>query len=319
MALLLSVLVLTILIAIVTQMTITAAHNKSISATAIADLQNTYGAKAGYQHAVLHLQADRERGETLDSLHEKWATPFSLTLGSQESTTVWVRIQDAERKFNLSLAVNEGGERVPAMEERFHRLVRGLGIADDVAERILDYVDKDTKGEYEAGARNERPFNLEELLRIPGIPREALYGDEETHQRGLVEFLTLWPSSGEDAGKANLNTAPVEILASLHDKLTEALAAKIAAYREQKSEGGGETEFKAPEDLKKVEGITEEIYQDVAPMITVKSATFEIRSRSLSGPVEKEWLFVVARKDDKVEPVASMMVNDFVWVKPPEE
>ncbi|MHC4605809.1 MAG: type II secretion system protein GspK [Planctomycetota bacterium] len=318
-ALLLAVLVLAILIALIGQMIISSAHSRSVAGAAIADLQNTYGAQAGYQHALLYLKADLERGDQKDSLHEPWAAPINVVLPKESGTVVYVQMSDVGSKLNLSLLVKDNGERDEPQVARLARLLLRLGHEGYAAERIADYVDGDSDGEFEAGAKNARLFNLEELLRIEGIPREELYGDEEKDLKGLMEFVTLWPmQEGTDAGKININTAPAEVLACLHDGLTPLIAEEIVAYRSGGKQDGTFNDFEQPNHLVNVEGVGGDLMSMIEPLLSVKSALFEIHVRSVTGAVEKAWLFVVRRSGEGTNRVASMLRNDFLWVKEPE-
>src|SRR5437879_3038325 len=106
------------------------------------------------------------------------------------------------------MMVDDQGAAVPKAVQRLERLLRRFGHDASVAERILDYEDKDVKGNFEAGAKNDRLFNLDELLRIEGMPPEALFGDDT--RKGILEFVTVWPrvqgKQPSTAGKINVNT-----------------------------------------------------------------------------------------------------------------
>jgi type II secretory pathway component PulK len=317
-ALLLAVLVLAILIALVGQMTITASHNRAVSSAALADLQNAEANRAGYYHAVLYLQADLERGDQKDHLNEMWANPIQKTI-PDASTVIWIRIQDVDRKLNLSRLVKDDGQRVEEQVERLRRMLEELGHDPEHADRITDYMDKDSKGNFESGVRNERPFNLEELLRVPGIEREVLYGDEENELKGIMEFVTLWPAKGDDLQKINFNTAPPEVMVSLHDDLTMTVAEAIVSHRNSQDDDGSTGEFGSPGDVQSVPEVTSDLYSDIAPSVSVKSNVFEVHVRSVTGTVEKAHLYVVERKQGKTELLFSIMEQDSFWVKPPED
>src|SRR2546422_500616 len=209
-ALLLALLVLVILAIVIVQMTVTSLHTKTVAENQMADLQNSYGVRAGYTQALLFLQADLEKGAEVDSLGERWAQPLEFDLGKAH---VKVSIQDSERFISLAQLVNDKGEPNPVVVAQLKRLVRILRHPADVAERIIDYVDADSKGAFEARAKNERLYNIEELLRIEGIAPEvvsggAINGDQK---KGLATFTTAWPQTiaqGATAGAVNVNTAP---------------------------------------------------------------------------------------------------------------
>lgn len=327
-ALLLALLVLTLLAVLIGQMSITSLHDRTVAENPWLDLKNSYGARSGYHQAILYLAADMERSPAVDTLHERWASPLELDLAG---TRVRVTIRDSESLLNLHHLVNEKGERVPEMADRLHRLAQNLGHSPEAAERILDYIDADHRGPYEAGARNAPPWTLEELLRIPDLSRETLFGSArpgEPH-KGILEFLTVWPRPGEkDApvppGTVNVNTAPAELLAALSDKMTPALAEALVAHRNSPAPGntGGFQDFQNPEEVRKVQGMTDEIFQEISKSLAVRSTVFEIRVRSQTGRAEKAWTYVIQRDPEKkaLRLLANQRVNDFLTLSaPPEE
>jgi type II secretory pathway component PulK len=299
-ALILALLVLVILVVVILQMTASSLHNRTLAENHLSDLQNTYGGRAGYHRAMIFLQADFEKTPEVDSLQERWASPIEFDLGK---AGVKVTVADSERFLNLSLLVNDKGEVVPAVASQLRRLVKVLRHTPDIADRIIDYIDVDTKGEFEARAKNDKLVNLDELLRIDGLTPEIIYGGmmEGEERKGLREFLTVWPKTapeGATAGAVNVNTAPSEVLQSLSDQMTIGIADAIVAHRSQPASKSADqsTEFKKVDDLKRVQGMSDGVYNSISAQIVVKSSTFEIRTRGTVGKVEKSWLYVVQRK-----------------------
>jgi len=352
-ALILALLVLVILVVVILQMSASSLHNRTVAENHLADLQNAYGARAGYARAVLFLQADAEERPEVDTLQERWASPIEFELGKAQ---VHVTICDAERFINLSQLVDDKGEQNPVVVGELRRLVKLLHHTPDIADRIIDYIDADSKGEFESRARNDRLYNLEELLRIDGITPEIVYGGTFAgeERKGLREFLTIWPRTTGDAsagvGQVNLNTAGSEVLQSLSDLMLPTMAEAIVAFRTQPAADGKPSQFEKVEDLKRVQGISDGLLADLAGKVTVKSSTFEIRCRGTVGRVEKSWVYVVQRKVSSasttgtgatpppatppssgtpatgtpaptapaVTLIGSQMLNDFASIKPPE-
>ena len=297
-ALLLALLVLIILVVVILEMAATSLHNRTLAENHLSDLQDTYGARAGLARAMLFLQADLEQAPDVDSLREMWATPIEFTLGK---AAVRVQICDAERFINLSMLTNDKGEPNPVVVSQLKRLVKILKLTPDIADRIIDYIDADSKGEFEANAKNDKLFNLEELLRIDGLTPEIVYGGvfPDGERKGLREFLTIWPKTadgGVPPGTVNINTAPVEVLWSLSDQMTQGVAEAIVAYRTQPGPDGKPQEFTKPDDLKRVQGMNDGIYASLTGQIAVKSSTFEVRARGTVGKVEKAWVYAVQRQ-----------------------
>lgn len=339
-ALILALLVLVILVVVILQMTASSLHNRTVAENHLSDLQNSYGARAGYARALMYLQADLEQVPETDTINELWAQPFEFDLGKAK---VKVTVADSERYINLSQLVNDKGEPNPVVVAQLRRLVKVLRLTPDIADRIIDYIDADTRGEFEAGAKNDRLDNLEELLSIQGLTPEIVYGGQVAGEdrKGLREFLTVWPrtSPADGAvppGTVNVNTASSEVLQSLSDLVTPGVAEAIVAYRTQPGSDGQPGRFNSAEELKKVQGMSDGIFASLAGQIAVKSSTFEIRSRGTVGNVEKTWVYVVQRKaaappatpppsETPAPPAQAQHVligvqplNDFLSVKPPD-
>lgn len=320
-ALLLALLVLTILILLVGQMAISGAHNRSVSRNATATLQNEYAVLAGYRQALVRIEEDRERTPDADALDDLWNPPFTFTLGTASVTG---RIVDAERRFNLSSLVNADGEVVPEAKEQLVRLLQVLGHETaENADRIVDYVDTDTKGAFEAGARNAPLLNLQELQRIEGLKREVLFGDGIA--RPLLPFLTVWPKKGES--KLNPNTAPVEVLQSLDADMTAERAQAIVTWRSAAGENGAKKAFKTIDDVKQVTELPAELVTRIAPRLVFKSGAFEIRVHATCFAVERKELFVVGWKtsgegadaESRLELLGSMREHEYFDLKPTED
>jgi type II secretory pathway component PulK len=338
-ALLLALLVLVILILLVNQMTVTSLHDRTVSENHLADLQNTYGNRSGYHQALLFLKDDAERAATVDSLRERWASPIGLQLGK---ANVQVTILDCERFISLARLVNEKGEVNPAVAAQLRRLVRILRHPPDTADRIIDYIDADTKGSFESRARNDRLMNAEELLRIEGIEPVVLYGGTVGGEprKGLLEFVTVWPRAaltppapaGEPPpppetppppapeARININTAPAEVLEALSDEMTPQAAQAIVAWRLQLGSEGKPQQFSSLDDLSNVPGLPSNVAAAIKEACTVKATTFEIRSKSQVGNVEKTWIYVVAREAGEkktLKLLSSQRLNEFVTAQPP--
>lgn len=374
-ALILALLVLVILVVVIMQMSASSLHNRTVADNHLADLQNAYGARAGYARALLFLQADSEEKPDVDSLLERWAQPIEFELGRAQ---VRVTIVDCERFLNVNQVVNDKGEQVPAVCDQLRRLVKALRFTPDIADRIIDYIDADTKGEFEAKAKNDRLYTLEELLRIDGLTPEIVYGGmiNGEKRKGLREFLTIWPrtsvdtgattptdpaaaatppstgttvapnaATGSTTGMVNINTAPAEVLQCLSDQMTPVMAQAIVDYRNQPGPDGKPQVFNQVDELKRVQGMGDALYNDLNGKITVKSQTFEIRCRGTVGKVDKTWAYVVQRKGGAASPttagtdpaaaaaatpattattppaltlIGSQMLTDFASIKPPE-
>ena len=342
LALFLAILVLAILILLITQMSITSLQNRTVAKNHLGDLQNAYAARSGYHLAVLTLAADLKKDPEADTLLEKWATPIDLPYGT---STVRIETKDSERFINLSQLVDDEGKVNEVVAGQLRRLVRILVHPPETAERIIDYIDADTKGEFEARARNERLFNVDEILRIEGLEPEVLYGTVEggRERKGILPFLTVWPrpvtaaptetgdgserrapaaaAAGTAPGQVNVNTAPVEVLWALSEEMTQIAAEAIVEYRSRQGDEGKPKAIKGLNEIQGLNGLTAEAYQSIQELLTVKSQTFEIHVRSKSGNVEQSRIYVVSRTGGEsggIKLLASLRKNEFLSVRPPE-
>lgn len=105
---------------------------------------------------------------------------------------------------------------------------------------LVDWLDKDDD-EHENGAERGYYSSLhppyipangpmlfpEELLLVKGWNKQILYGEKE--HSGIIDYLTI---AGQD-GMININTAPVQVLKSLHPDMTEELAADLVDFRSE--------------------------------------------------------------------------------------
>ena len=88
-------------------------------------------------------------------------------------------------------------------------------------------------------------------------------GSGWTVEPGISMETEAWLPA--DAGRININTAPVELLKELPG-IGDALAARIVEYRETNGP------FDSPEEIMEVKGIGQKTYGNIEEMITVEGA-----------------------------------------------
>ena len=89
----------------------------------------------------------------------------------------------------------------------------------------------------------------------------------------LTPFITVFSDQpNAPTAPININTAPREVIASLDDKMTDELAARVLDYRKT-------TPFMSSGDLVKVPGM-ETIGQALSTNTTAKGAVYRIRSEA---------------------------------------
>ncbi len=254
MALLLTLLAVSFLVAVTVQLSSTvnwqmeAAHNLRDSVRLKAMV------RSGLNLARAALAAD-QRQNKFDSLHDEWNRLDPETLSSlfgRGKLSVRVIDQSGLLQVNALVSRDKDGIKRRQQEKRqfdlWIRLLTSGRFAIDsedeavaLVDSIKDWIDKDdevrdhgAESAYYQGldppysARNGPVEYPEELLLVRGMTRKLFYGDKE--HAGLVEYLTI---AGRD-GKININTAPLGILKALAPGITGEIAGKLIDFRREK-------------------------------------------------------------------------------------
>lgn len=269
-ALILALLVLSILIVLVVQFTWSARVDERLVDNFLADDAAYYGVVGGLTWAKAVLRHDQVEQAQVDSLREDWVrledVENNADVGDLEVT---VLLTDHERRIDIN-GLHDENLRAK-VQEFLERLCVKLELTqDDVAGRIVDYVDPDEDGSFEVGAINQRIRDLAELEQVTDLEYEALYGrfDEITGERipGVLDFLTTLSS-----GKININTASPEVLHAIlpeKDKDGKEINAEVVVERivefrgdpdPEKEDGEGADELPPGEEFQTVSELAEKI------------------------------------------------------------
>jgi general secretion pathway protein K len=178
-----------------------------IASRAQADLY----ARAGLDWARGVILQDSATSNAFDGLGEAWAQPMvGLPI---ERAVVSGAITDEQGKFNLNNLVDDNGLASKMDRDIFQRLLASLGLSPDLADAVLDWIDKDDvvsgagaedayylslKRPYRAA--NRRMVQVEELYRVRGF-------DAATVAK-LLPYVTALPVHTA----INANTAPEALL-----------------------------------------------------------------------------------------------------------
>jgi general secretion pathway protein K len=137
---------------------------------------------------------------------------------------------------------------------------------------VADWIDEDSEPRLpgsETGAKNSALISVDELLLIPGI-------DRKDYDK-LLPYITV--HGDRNAPQININGAEAPVLMSLSDSVTEELAKRIIAYREN-------TPFIEKSKIVYVSGL-ENTGISLTNKITVKGENFSIKSTAASGGVKR--------------------------------
>jgi len=257
-------------------------------------------ARSGIEEAMGLLANDEEL--EMDSLNEDWHQLETLSvlqgLGDQ-GITLSGGVVDESGKINVNLLRNEDGEIDERREEQIRRLFRVLGLKEEMVNPLLDWLDEDDV-ERQDGAEAYWYQSLDEPYPCANGPFltpgqvflvKGMRQLEQFEGKRLLDYLTIY-----SGGKVNINTAPKEVLESLSDSLDSSMAAAIIEYRQ-------EEDFMGIEDLRKVPGMSDEVFAEIRDWITVKSSHFSMEFNvNCNGAVAAVRTYLV-REGGKTRPI----------------
>ena len=172
-------------------------------------------AQAGIDWARGVLLADAQ-GSAIDTLKEGWAQPIAGL--PVERAVVAGDIADEQGKLNLNGLVNGSARSEPDMRA-FGRLLASLGLAPELAEAVLDWIDADPDLSGPGGAEDSYYLSLQRPYRTPNAPMtqvEELYrvrGFDAATVAKLKPYVTALPARTA----VNVNTASDRVLAAVLD------------------------------------------------------------------------------------------------------
>lgn len=185
---------------------------------------------------------------------------------------ITVRIEDETAKFNVNSIIYDNGIFNETAYRSFKRLLEILSLPDEIADRVADYIDRDSESRIpgsESSASNTALLSTDELLLVHGIRRE----DYDK----LLQYITVF--GDRNAPAINVNGAGVPVLMCILDTglgdfpISEDLAKRIVNYRES-------LPF---EDLRQFNSFAGTGMS--SNQITVKGEFFSIKSVASSGGV----------------------------------
>ncbi|HZC80902.1 MAG TPA: type II secretion system minor pseudopilin GspK [Nitrospiraceae bacterium] len=289
-ALLLTLLVLTLLVALILEFDAEARREYRDAAAFRDNFKATVLARAAVQAARGVLQQDilKEKltGQSFDAPTDLWAFPIkNYTIGDG---LLNAQIEDELGKLNLNdLGIAGEANAKATTVKKFKRLFELVQVNPDLVDAIVDWVD-DNEVQEPAGAESlyyqaQRPSykaanthlqTLLELRLIKGITPDMI--------EKLSTVVTVFPIEG---GKmVNINTAGPLVLQALDPRITQGMAADIIQARP----------FKTKVDLDRV-GSAEEIGKQIRNQYDIKSDLFSARMTVSVNEVTKNAIVVLQR------------------------
>lgn len=300
-ALLLTLMIITILASLAFRFHHLVQVNYSAASNLRDEMLAGYTAKSGYELALSLLAEDDPE---IDYLQEEWAT-FS---GSEDRPSLQVnegrfycQIVDESRKIAINRLIDKDGKIDDKIYQMLTRLLDRFEMDQEVLDPLLDWLDEDSEirasgAEDDYYQRQENPYpckngpldTLSELTLVRDYSEWV--GKELVGEKVLEQYFTTAPTDG----KININTAKPLILQALSEKIDEELAQSIVEFREEYER------FDTIDDLKKVQGM-DEIYDSIKDIITVKSDYFSLKIRGEVFRASSSLFAIVKRSSDKLQ------------------
>ncbi len=255
-----------------------------VSARAQADLY----AQAGLDWARGVLAEDARRAGAVDSLDEGWAQPIAAL--PVERATVAGSITDEQGKVNLNNLVAPEG--LPSADDLriFRTLLGSLALSPELADAVLDWIDRDSDLAGSAGAEDSYYLALARPYRAPNAPMvqvEELYrvrGFDAATVAKVKPYVTALP--GRTA--INVNTASDVVLGAMLGLTLEKAAVLVSERRTKPFRSKQEFTDRARRDGA----------ENIRSEFDVKSAFYSVRIQVAQDEVQLASEALVRRADN---------------------
>ncbi|MDP1948072.1 MAG: type II secretion system minor pseudopilin GspK [Nitrospirota bacterium] len=236
-ALLLTLLVLTLLVALILEFDVEARREYRDAAAFRDNFKATVLARAAVQAARGVLQQDfikdKQTGQFFDAPTDIWAFPISnYAIGDG---VLSAQIEDERGKLNLN-DLAAGGDPIAKKTKvlRFKRLFELVQVNPDLVDAIVDWVDQDEVPEA-SGAEGSYYQTLRPSYRAANAPLQTLLelrlikGISPEIIQKISKLVTVYPQEGES--RVNVNTADLLVLQALDPRITQGVASDIIQAR----------------------------------------------------------------------------------------
>lgn len=296
-ALLLTLLVLTILVALILEFDAEARREYRDAAAFRDNFKATVLARAAVQAARGTLQQDLLKdklvGKFFDALTDVWALPIKdYAIGDGFLTA---QIEDERGKLNLNDLAATGGDPSGKGKKvlRVKRLFELLQINPDLVDAIVDWIDPDENPE-PAGAESSYYQALRPSYRAANAPLQTLLelrlikGMTPEIIQKISRLVTVYPQGGESI--VNINTADPLVLQALDPRITQSVAGDIVQARPFRNN--------KVDDLDRI-GSFEAIGKEIRALYDIKSDLFLARMTVRVNEVTRNAIVVLRRDQNK--------------------
>ncbi|MCJ8160631.1 type II secretion system minor pseudopilin GspK [Acinetobacter zhairhuonensis] len=292
-----------VMVALATILAATIAQRQKFTAENTAYLmrqnQSLWYAKSAETFFSELLVEDADNAGDVDYLQENWAKPMPAF--PVEDGYVTGQLYDESGKFNLYSLVDDSGQVNVAAKEWFERLLTNVGLNAQLSEAVIDWQDADNETigpmgaeeSYYRGLRNAYlPANskfhaVEELKMVRGFE-----GEKYLQIAPYVSAIAV-----QDA-KANINTAPAIVLASLVESLDVKTVEAVLEQRQRNME-----HFSNVDELWSLEPFSQAKNENQAALnalLGVKSSYFQAKIEVMLSERKRQFQTYLLREDKKV-------------------
>lgn len=186
---------------------------------------------AGADWARALLSDDRRLGN-VDHLGEPWA--LKLPPLPVENGELVGQIEDQQGAFNLNNLVTQGKINV-AQLAHFRNLLATLGLPDQLADALADWIDEDGQPQPRDGAEDayylalDPPYVAANRPLIDVAELALVRGFDDNVRARLRPYVTALPG----LAAVNVNTAPAEVIAAVIEGLDLSGAQLLVAQRDR--------------------------------------------------------------------------------------
>lgn len=293
-ALVITLLVLTLLIVLILEFNSGMRVEARAAANFRDEMKAYYLAKSGVTFAIAVLEDDDRTDQNFDALNETWAQKLPpIPLGDGFVT---VEISDEDSRINANkISTGFGTVNSDTMRNLMSRFFKQFESGEDTGNAIADWTDPDDREFIPGGAESNYYGGLDEPYEAKNKPLDSLQelrlvkGMENGTYDKVHKFLTV-----QSDGWINVNTAGKEVLMSLSDNLSGEIADEIIAFR-------GENPFQTKQDFKNNVSMSEDVYNEIAKFIDVKSNYFTITSSGNVNQSQKTVRAEIMRQNNKAK------------------
>jgi len=244
-ALVLTLLTISFLVAMTLQLMITVDRQITVSAAQREQVRLDGMVLAGLNLARAALTADQGKN-TFSSPLNAWASFDPEQFKSlSDGIELKVEVNDLSGRLQVNALKSGTKEAYIQIWKRFltsgRFAIDSVDAAEDLLDAIADWIDEDDE-ERHGGAetpyyqglhppyacRNGPLVTVEELLLVKGMTTALLFGDAE--HEGIANYITVLG----DNGAVNLNTAPLPVLQAMSPDMTPKLAQELIDYRQDR-------------------------------------------------------------------------------------